>query len=286
VVVVLAVLLAAGLTAVQKARASARRAESLNDIRQLMGGIHQYAAAKNGELPGWCPEGDRLRNTGCIKSSPIGEARLVLNPPVRFFGDPERGGYRAYNLIASVTDPSFAYHPTSEANCGTASYAANHQAFVGPARRFPGGQPDGASNTVSLAEHYARCGQRRDGTAATNFVCGLVRSARDTYPGGPEIGNERERPASFAHAFYGDVVPVRFTTESLQPAATGSVFGATFQVRPSVPDCDPTVPQTPHPGGMITGLMDGSGRVLRGGMAPHVFWSAVTPAGGETVALD
>jgi hypothetical protein len=37
---------------------------------------------------------------------------------------------------------------------------------------------------------------------------------------------------------------------------------------------------------MITGLMDGSGRVLRGGMAPHVFWSAVTPAGGETVALD
>jgi hypothetical protein len=79
------------------------------------------------------------------------------------------------------------------------------------------------------------------------------------------------------------------------PAVTGpSVPGVTFQLRPlavqrspSDPpvtgECDPKQPQTPHAGGMIVGLADGSTRVVRAGIAPEVFWALTTPAGGEVV---
>lgn len=60
--------------------------------------------------------------------------------------------------------------------------------------------------------------------------------------------------------------------------------GVTFQAAPTVANCDPTVPQTPHAGGMVTALLDGSVRVTRSGAAPGVFWAAVTPAGGEVAA--
>jgi hypothetical protein len=34
---------------------------------------------------------------------------------------------------------------------------------------------------------------------------------------------------------------------------------------------------------MLVGLGDGSVRTVSPGIAPHVFWSLVTPAGGEVV---
>jgi hypothetical protein len=61
---------------------------------------------------------------------------------------------------------------------------------------------------------------------------------------------------------------------------------ATFQVRPSMDQCNPAIPQTPHRGGMLAGLGDGSVRTLAPGMSPTTFWAAVTPAAGETLGSD
>ncbi len=52
----------------------------------------------------------------------------------------------------------------------------------------------------------------------------------------------------------------------------------------SVPVCDEYLAQTPHSSGMLTGLADGSVRVLNPAISPHVYYGAITPAGGEVLA--
>lgn len=58
----------------------------------------------------------------------------------------------------------------------------------------------------------------------------------------------------------------------------------TFQLRPSIDDCDPRQPNASSSSGLQVGLADGSVRTIRHGVDPKVFWGAVTPAGGEVLA--
>ena len=51
-------------------------------------------------------------------------------------------------------------------------------------------------------------------------------------------------------------------------------------------DCDPHLAQTPHSGGMLAAMCDGSVRTLAGGMSPATYWGAVTPDGGEVLGSD
>ena len=78
------------------------------------------------------------------------------------------------------------------------------------------------------------------------------------------------------------MVPI---TEGNPPVTRPSVPGLTFQVRPKRLEADMRIPQTPFSAGLPVALFDGSVRTLRPGISPAVFWSLVTPAGGE-VATD
>jgi prepilin-type processing-associated H-X9-DG protein len=138
------------------------------------------------------------------------------------------------------------------------------------------GFPDGLSNAIAFAEHYARCGPAPE---PANFSVTLVFSGRKK--NGVSGYNPVTRRASFADAYYENVVPV---TEG--KVTRPSRPGVTFQAAPTVPDCDPTIPQTPHAGGMVVAWLDGSVRITRPGIAPEVFWGAVTPAAGEEAVFD
>jgi hypothetical protein len=46
------------------------------------------------------------------------------------------------------------------------------------------------------------------------------------------------------------------------------------------------VAQTPHVGGMLVGLGDGSVRSLAPSMSDWTYWAAVTPNGNETPYSD
>ena len=59
-----------------------------------------------------------------------------------------------------------------------------------------------------------------------------------------------------------------------------------FQVAPRVADCDASIPQTPHLGGMQVAMADGSVRGVSGSISQWTFWAAATPAGGEVVSVD
>jgi len=50
--------------------------------------------------------------------------------------------------------------------------------------------------------------------------------------------------------------------------------------------CDPSLAQTPHRGGMLVAMGDGSVRTVSPGVDVGIYWSAVTPAGGESGGLD
>jgi prepilin-type N-terminal cleavage/methylation domain-containing protein len=148
------------------------------------------------------------------------------------------------------SDPS-----PSDTSWAIGSYAANYQVFSlyaadgwDGAARLPRSIPDGLSNTIFFAERYNRCGQ-----------------GGSVWAMGPY--NEKLM-AVFAHQVTG-------------PASL-------FQVRPDPWDsaCDPKRAQTPHLGGMLVGLGDGSVRVVAGAVAGETWWAACTPAGGEAPGGD
>ena len=72
----------------------------------------------------------------------------------------------------------------------------------------------------------------------------------------------------------------------LPPTGPGGKTIVPFQVAPSISDCDPRVPQTPHAGGMLVALCDGSVRTVAPSVTQYTFWAACTLAGGEVLGPD
>jgi prepilin-type N-terminal cleavage/methylation domain-containing protein len=147
----------------------------------------------------------------------------------------------------SPADPTIA-ESLSEGGIIASSYAANGRVFI-PGAAYPQSIPDGTSNTIGFGEHYSDC-------AGTPFAVYLTNVG---------LGNW----------------PHRATFADVLDSGPGST--ALFQVAPRITACDPGLPQTPHPGGMLAALMDGSVRQLSSGISPATFWGAVTPDGGEVL---
>ncbi len=262
---IVAVLIGLLLPAVQKVREAAIRSQSANNLRQIGLGIHHYADTRNGRLPGFMTGNAMTRG-----DAPPLDAALP-------FVEAREWNGRFLPLYRSPADPTLPPSGPADSDHGNSSYAANMVAFTG-LPTLAAGFPDGTASTLCVAEHYARCGPG----GAYNFLFTLrISEVLDDPPATFYARLNRARRATFADRYYGDVVPVTANGVT-QPSRAG----ATFQVTPRVEDCDPFLPQTPHPGGMLTLLFDGSVRTARGGIDPSAFWAAVTRDGGETTPLD
>jgi prepilin-type N-terminal cleavage/methylation domain-containing protein len=156
-------------------------------------------------------------------------------------------------IIPSYRCPSDPSEP--DKTWAPGNYAANYQIFSlyaadgwQGAATLPKSIPDGLSSTILFAERYYGCGEGGSYWAIGNY----------------HVPNM----AMFAQATKG-------------PA---SLFQTT--PNPWASACDPTLAQTPHTGGMLVGMADGSVRSL----APHIsgttWWAACTPNGGETMGDD
>ncbi len=267
VIAIIAVLLALLLPAVQKVREVALRTQSMNNLKQIVLATHNFADVHSGSMPSF--DGNR--------SSPnVGQSMWVaLLPYVE-----QDNLYASYGkqhwvnfpvnvkVYVSPADPTLTDEWT-----GVASYAANAQVFHG-SPGLPRTFADGTSNTIAFAEHYAaNCGGEKFFFGIAEDISGLHRAT--FAEGGPNI----DRGANA-----GDNWP---ETSGNPPTSRGAWVG-TFQVspRPARTNCDPRLAQTPHSGGMLAAIADGSVRTLSPGMSPTTYWGAVTPASGEVLDLD
>ena len=62
--------------------------------------------------------------------------------------------------------------------------------------------------------------------------------------------------------------------------------GSKFQVQPDRVQCDYTLSQSGHSGGMNVVLADGSVRFLSASIDPNTWWALCTPAGGEVIGSE
>ena len=259
------------LPAVQKVREAAAVIQSQSQMRQIALGLHHYAEANDGQLPG-CVEthpGQAFQGTGALLPYIEQEAlyRRISDDPAIFLGmlaplrlfqnplDPSRG---SPNPNVDKTD-----------QLGVCNYPLNAQALGN--RPTMSSATDGLSQTIWIAEHYAwNCG-------GTTFFYSTGLGSSWTH-----------QPATFAHGGAivgrpapGDYFPITTGVPPLSRAAGGK----TFQVRPRVAECDPRLPNASSSRGLQVAYGDGSVRIIGPNVAPEVFWSAVTPSGGESVEL-
>jgi type II secretory pathway pseudopilin PulG len=251
VIAIIAILIGLLVPAVQRVREAALRTQSMNNLKQFGLGMHNLASANQGRLPSVDGNPQSM--------NPMTTMIAVLLPFM------DRPYYEAALASQKLEALPPMYVSPADPTIGTAaaglylasSYAANAVVFVGNPR-LPATFMDGTSNTIIYAEHYAFCGTESFDPMNISYASGYGRRAT-----------------------FADDVDVRPVTQGAPPVSGPSSGNGTFQVAPPVVDCAGGVAQTPHSGGMLVGLADGSVRQIAPGISEAVYWGAVTPNRGE-----
>lgn len=266
---IILLLLMMALPAIMRVNSIAETMNSRQNLRVLMGGFQQYAAARGGRLPG-----ASLDNQ---VNDPTRYPLYVILPylDVGFslpWGKEGNKGmeYPVVKYYLSPTDPSVnnPHMPMVKQQENT-SYSTNAMVFDGI--NTLGSIDDGLSYTIGMAERYRGCFHH--GMNINIFV------SRGVYP---ILGyGTRFRTSTFADRGYEDVYPI--TVNRISKASTP---GVTFQATPALEDADGTMLQSTQSEGLLTIMMDGSIRVFAKGVKEEVFWGAVTAKGNEIIRFD
>lgn len=276
VIAICALLLAMLLPAIQQARAALDRLLSLNQIRQVMLGMHHFAADHENSLPGWRSPSGPFRADDSVLYAIL--PYLEVEEPYHFEEYYQNHTlsawvYRNVRIYLLPTDPSYQemqlHGLVPYTKQGPSSIAVNALVHVGLPHLNAGTIADGLSHTMGLAEHYFTTCNRR----AWRFY-------PDVFPINPGGGHRR---TTFADAGCGDVVPV---VNGWPKETTSSIPGVTFQAAPRYEDSDDRLLQSSHRAGLLCAMYDGSTRALSPKIRSEVFWALITPRGGEVVVFD
>jgi prepilin-type N-terminal cleavage/methylation domain-containing protein/prepilin-type processing-associated H-X9-DG protein len=312
VIAIIAILIGLLLPAVEQVREAAARTQCANNLKQIALALHNYGDTHDGALP-------FLTDTtpGTPTRAHLESLFFALLPFVE-----QQNLYQAFNPADptsynrdSATNPGVTAHPLALFTCpsdssnspqdvyqadsvvippppppflsfyvgryASSNYAANGLVFRNNDARLPATFADGLSGTVLVAEQYRFCSN-------TAFLWGYG-------------GNGNVNPSFAFLSLPGGTSTKKFAPDVPLHTAGGLVLGkvgqdgpgpgtvtkpVAFQVAPRACDCDPSIPQTPHPGGMQAALADGSVRTVAGATSEYTFWAACTPAGQEVLGPD
>jgi hypothetical protein len=163
------------------------------------------------------------------------------------------------------------------------SYVSNAQVFSIP-NPTTYGVRDGLSNTIFFTEHYRYCYSTWFDLFSTQIHTRLPDTKGSWFESAPTFadfgyGKRHIRPKNVVeHDFY----PI---TKGNPPYSTAR-GDVTFQVAPSIGECDPRQPNAASLRGLQVLMGDGSVRTVAKGVSPRIFWGAVTPNRNELDSLS
>lgn len=272
VIGIIALLIGLTIPAVQAVRTAAQKYENSNCFKQLIIATHNFATSNQGKLPS--VDGMTLPRVALGKSiittlCPYLEAD-PSNPPslIRFKSDPSLSIPLAPIPESQISPQknltSIAFNPLTLANGKFIDRSIS----------------DGTSTTILATEHYGLCENAKfEWEMVTTYCSDGATGKRIKCLSG--AGSRRSTFSDFA--MFQDIYPV--TVENSTPVSHGS-SPVTFQVQPSLSNCDPRIPQSSLPGGILCGFFDGSVRFIGKNVSETVFWGSVTPDRGEPVSFD
>jgi hypothetical protein len=249
-------------------------------MRQVMFATVNYETARKGRLP------DALSN---VNSSGGGTATYPLHIVVLAYAEDEslRQKFRGnvvfldttapgVDLFVCTSDPTLGNSPSVR---GLSSYLSNGVLFYNKAKIS--GVTDGVTKTIALADSFARTMAGGTPTISQYFYKNGAKAPTFAHPTNTatKVVGRSYRPS----AAQPDAWKPSFNAQAAN--ALAGMTAPPFQSRPAIDAADNEYLQGVHGDALHVAMLDSSVKPISGSVDPVVFWSAVTPAGGETSTL-